>query len=196
MDNLEEKRSWWKWLFFGLEMVFTVLSLAYYFYLTIQGTALPQTYTWLVIVCTQTPIAIAEFRNEGGLASWGIAIGAGLCLLLFVTSVALGGYVFITPNDMIMLLFIFITIAIWMKVKNDFLAVVLLSVIDSAGYYFTAKKIFFEPGSEVLSVWIMLTLSCLFAALAVDKFNKENITYPVTTTITGTIICVMIALIH
>ncbi|MFA5651837.1 MAG: hypothetical protein WC933_00525 [Candidatus Paceibacterota bacterium] len=130
----------------------------------------PHIYTWLIWSIIQGVGVVAMIIGGAGAGSWALIIGTIFVFFIFLLSFKYGTKN-ITKFDTICLIAAIITIIIWIIQKDPLISVILVCLIDFAGFILTYKKIYKEPESETASLYFMYALSNTFALLAMNQYT-------------------------
>jgi len=151
----------------------------------------PHIYTWFIWIITQG-IALAGLLYGGGSwASLGFIAGLALIFVVFLLSFIYGTKN-ITMGDTVMLVLAFLSIFVWIFLKNPLASVLMVTFIDAVGYVPTFRKTYEEPYSETPIFWFMMVLSAVFGILALSEFNLLTLTYISMTAVVNTALALMI----
>lgn len=154
----------------------TVIAYIPYFRDIFAKKTRPHLFTWLIWSITQGIAAVALLYGGGKFGSISLIIGTILVLFIFLLSFKYGTKN-ITKSDKVVLLLSLFAIIIWRQLNNPFIAILLISTIDGAGYIPTIRKSFKDPLGETLSFWVMMAIVDLLAIIANAKYNILTITY-------------------
>jgi len=136
----------------------------------------PHLFTWLIWGITQGTAAALLLYGGGKFGSISLIIGTILVFAIFLLSFKYGTKD-ITKSDKIVLALTLIAIVIWWQLDNPLVAVIMISLIDGAGYIPTIRKSFKNPWTETLSFWILMAVVDLLAMIASTEYNLLTITY-------------------
>lgn len=130
----------------------------------------PHIYTWLIWTIIQGIGVIAMIIDGAGAGSWALVIGTLFIFFIFLLSFKYGSKK-ITKFDTALLISAIIAIIIWIIQKDPLISVILICIIDFAGFIITYKKIYKEPESETISLYFMYALSNMFALFAMSQYT-------------------------
>ena len=151
----------------------------------------PHVYTWLVWVLVQGTAAAGIIHGGGRWGALELSVGTLLVGFIFVLSLKFG-----TKNirkvDALSLIVVLAAFILWWVFKKAEWAVVLVTIIDIAGYIPTIRKTYYEPWTETLVTWVAFTIGNLFAIAALQKFNLLTLIFIVSTTVANAFIAFLI----
>ncbi|MDP9196484.1 MAG: hypothetical protein M3O22_06955 [Pseudomonadota bacterium] len=167
-------------LAFGFISTFlVVISILPYIRDILKGKTQPHIYTWLIWAILQAMGAFAQFSDGAGYGAWATATGAFFCFIIFLLSFRFGTRN-ITRFDTACLVASFLTLAVYVRTGDGLTAIILVSVIDSLGYFPTFRKSWQEPFTETISFFVISMSSCIFSLLALQNYTLTTALYAVT----------------
>ncbi|MCL4405206.1 MAG: hypothetical protein M1361_01130 [Patescibacteria group bacterium] len=147
----------------------------------------PHAYTWLIWTITQGTAAAGLIYGKGGWGGLELVVGTALVFIIFLLSLKYGTRS-ITKSDTVVLIFALLAIVIWWQLHNPFLAVIMVSAIDFAGYIPSFRKTFYEPWTETPSSWAIFSLGNILNILALSQYNFLTLTYLITIIIANAVL--------
>jgi hypothetical protein len=131
------------------------------------------------------------YNNGAGIGALALAIGALFCGFVCLLSIKFGTKN-ISSFDTICLIGALLAIVVYAFLHQPLLSVILISLIDFAGFLPTLRKAYHEPYTETLSMYALFTLSGIFSILSLSAFSFITAFYPVTLVVINTIGTLMI----
>lgn len=128
-------------------LIFVFAGYLPYFRDIFRNKTQPHAYTWLIWAITQGTATVALWHGKGGWGVLPLLVGTMLVFTVFLLSLKYGTKN-ITRADTIILIAALLAIVIWWQLHNPLLAVVMVTLIDVAGYAPSLRKTFEEPWSE------------------------------------------------
>ncbi len=163
-------------VFVVIAIVLAIASIAVYLRDMRRGNTMPHPYTWLIWSITQGTASVAMWYGDSGWVFAGYAICTIFVFVVFLATIG-SGYKAITMTDSAILGAAFLAIVVWWQLKQPFLSVLMVSAIDVSGYYYTYKKLYYQPWSETLLTWIGFVVSGVVSILAIEHYNRLTLTY-------------------
>lgn len=162
----------------------SVCNLFYYIFTVIKGATRPHPYTWMIWGIVTFIVALAQYQNNGGYGCWLTFFVAVNCFI----NMALGFFKspeMISRSDRIFLGLCLVAVIIWIVTDNPLWSVILVTGIDTAGFWPTIRKSYGDPFNENrLSFFIYgITYSMGIAALA--EYSLITALYPATMVVTA-----------
>lgn len=136
----------------------------------------PHLFTWFIWMLTQGTAAVALLHGGGKFGSFSLITGTMLVMFIFLLSFEYGTKD-VSKNDKIILALALFAIMIWRQLDSPLLAILMVSIIDGAGYIPTIRKSFNDPWGETLSFWAMMAVVDCLAIIANAKYNLLTLTY-------------------
>lgn len=156
-----------------------------------RETTKPHIYTWLIWTILQVTGVIAMYNSGAGIGALALAIGAFFCGAICLLSLKLGTKN-ITVFDTICLTGALAAICVYAFLHQPLLSVILISVIDFAGFLPTLRKAYYEPWTETLSMYMLFTVSGIFSVMALAHYSLVTTFYPLTLIVINTLGTIMI----
>lgn len=151
----------------------------------------PHSYTWLIWTILQVTGVVAMFNTGAGIGTLALAVGAMFCGFIFLLSLKYGTKN-ITPFDTICLIGCLASIAVYLFLRNAFIAVILITVIDFAGFLPTLRKAYIEPYSETISLFILGIVWSAFNIVAIATYSVTTTLYPACILFANAVCCCML----
>jgi hypothetical protein len=142
MDILENYK-------FYLSILGTIISasnLVFYIYTVVKGQTKPHAYTWLIWSLITIIAAYAQYKGGAGI---GLILTCWIAIACLTNTVLafFKGTSGITLSDKICLTLCLIAIALWQTLDSPVYSLILVTCIDTAGFYPTIRKSWHDPYS-------------------------------------------------
>ncbi len=160
-----------------IAVIIGIIAVIPYVISIFKGQTTPHIFSYLIWGVTMAIAFVAQIMNNAGPGAWLVGYGAITCTLIAVLAIKYGEKD-ITKNDWVFLIMALAIIPIWITTKNDFLAILLASLIDLIGYFPTFRKTYIKPYSENLTTYALVGTSYIFALFALTEFNFVTSLYP------------------
>jgi hypothetical protein len=180
-----------------LGIIASLFTIAAYFpYLRdmFRGTTKPHSYTWLIWFLTTATATTALWYGGGGYGAISPTVSTLLTFAILVLSLKYGTRN-INKNDTILLICALAAIVVWWSLQNPLLAVLMVTIIDAAGYWPSIRKSFAEPWSESVVTWVFFNLGISFSLLALEEYTLTTMTYLLMSFL-GNVILIFICLLR
>lgn len=165
-----------------LSSISVIVAFFFYFKEIFEQKTKPHIYTWIIWTITQGTATMAAIYGGSKFGSLGLIMMTILVASIAVLCITYGTKN-ITRSDTLILILALLAIVVWWKLDNPLLAVIMVSIIDGAGYIPTFRKTYEQPESESLSFWIAIQAANILAILAAHEYNLLTMTYIVMLTV-------------
>lgn len=156
-----------------------IVTMLVYIRSIITGQTKPHIFTWIVWDILAL-IALGAQISEGVASGiWPLASWATLCSLTVLLSLKFGEKNF-TRSDLIFLALALLSIAPWLLLKDPLMSVVIICIINLAGFIPTFRKSWHCPDAEKLSTYFASACAMLLSLAALETLNPTTILYPLT----------------
>lgn len=180
-------KEWLGWL----SVILTVLSALPYYYGIWRRRIKPHVFTWF-IWCILTAIGFAAQYAEGaGPGAWATGAASLMCGSIALLALTHGER-HITRSDRIAFIGALAAIPCWIVTSDPLLSVILISVIDLASYYPTARKSYYRPFEEGISTHLVGAVKFIVAFFAMEQLTLTTVLYPATITVANLLLVGMI----
>jgi len=137
----------------------------------------PHLFSWILWGLSLAVLWLIQFLEKAGPGAWATMVTALFCLLIAVCAWSRGEKN-ITRSDWISFIIGLGSIFLWYLTKQPLLTVILLSVVDVAGFYPTIRKSFQKPWEEPMSMYIITIAKYIMALFAMENLVIVNWFYP------------------
>ncbi len=168
-----------------LKLIFGIAAaiVAFFNYLpyligVIKKTLKPHAFSWIIWTLMTGVTFFAQLSDGAGAGAW--ATGA-TCVTLFIIailSVRNGGYK-ITTSDKISFSGALLAIPVWIATSNPLWAVVIVTAIETLGFFPTYRKGFMRPYDESILAFMMTITKYSLALLALENYTAVTMMFPI-----------------
>lgn len=176
-----------------LAALLTVAGFAPYIYSVVRGQTRPHLYSWLIWAIATVVVGAAQWVGGGG-------VGAYVTLFSGAISCGIAGLTWwrfdtahIKPIDAFFLVVAACALPAWYLTDNPLTAVVMLTIVDIAGFGPTFRKSFHAPFAENLVLFYLVCIRNLVSAAALEHYSLTTLLFPVVIALAN---AVFIGLIH
>ena len=156
--------------------MFMIASRATYFTSIFRGKTKPHVFSWLIWGTLSAIGFLAQVAENAGPGSWARGLSAATCFILVVIAL-LHGEKNLTRGDWITLAVALSAIPLWIITKTPVWSVLLVCLIDTAGYLPTIRKSWERPFQEAWEGYALSTGAAFFALLAVENYTISTWLY-------------------
>ena len=141
------------------------------------GKTRPHLFSWIIWGLVTAIVFSAQAGHDAGAGSWATGFNCLMCFVI-VGSAFMRGEKNITRSDWIAFGGALSAIPVW-YIRNDPLwSVILVTLIDSLGFFPTFRKSYLHPRREFASLYWLGALGYIFAIMALDTYSCITVFYP------------------
>lgn len=167
-----------KEIFTIIGLVLMGISYAVYIYSIFKGETRPHPFSWFIWGLLT---AIAFFAQVSDGAGIGAIITAGSSAISF--AIAVMGYIkrkhiVISQSDKWAFALSLLAIPLWLITNTPLWSVILITLIDMAGFYPTFRKSWFAPEQESAMSYTLAVFKHIFTVLALQNYSIVTVLFP------------------
>jgi hypothetical protein len=151
----------------------------------LKGTTRPDRASWLIWLLEYAALFVAQLRAGGRESLWliGLQLLGVVCICILSYSHGVGGF---DRYNKLILVTVCAVLAAWYFTSSDSLTILLLLTVEMSGVVLTARKVYMQPGSETLTMWVLVAVAGAIgiAAVGIDAAIILYV-YPVALIIMG-----------
>jgi len=181
-----------KEIFTIIGIIFMIASYSIYIYSIFKGNTRPHPFSWFIWGLLTAIGFLAQISDGAG-------IGASITFLSAVISfgIAIIGYIqreniTISRSDKWAFILSLTAIPLWMITQTPLWSIILITLIDLAGFYPTFRKSWFRPEQESVSSFALGGFKHLFTILALQNYSIITALFPVSLVISNFMLIAMI----
>jgi hypothetical protein len=169
-----------------LGVVFLAASSVPYVIACWKKRAKPHAFSWILWSLINAIVCAAQVTSGAGAGAWSAGTTAFVngCIAVYALR---HGEKNITRSDWIMFLAGLAALPLWVLTKDPMWSVILVSVIDTFGFFPTVRKSWAKPYEEVLMTFVLGEIGFFFAILAIESYSLTNWLYPGVVLVTNSI---------
>ncbi|MFH1158498.1 MAG: hypothetical protein V1721_06405 [Pseudomonadota bacterium] len=161
----------------GLAILLMTVAYIPYFYFIFKGCVRPHAFSWLIFFI-QTFIAfLVQCATKAGIGAWPTLLSALICLAVCIAGFRTGKKD-IHRSDYIALLAALLALAIWYLTNDPLWSIIIIVIVDTAGYFPTFRKAYAKPHEEGFLTFLLMGISNTFMTLAVENPTLTNVLFP------------------
>jgi len=167
----------YKWVLAFLAALISICNLVYYLSTVISGKTKPHMYTWLIWGLVTLVAAATQLISDAGAGAYFTLLVAFNCLLI-------SGFAYfkgikdIAKSDKICLVICLIAIVLWQVSSTPLLALIIVTLIDLAGFYPTIRKSYSSPHQENMRSFVLYGVTYGMSIMALNHYNILTTLYP------------------
>ena len=157
----------------------------------LNGKIKPHTFTFLIWAIASSITWGLQVYGGAGVGAWITFAVSAICILIFFLCLKYGEKN-ITIWDIVFLLLAFVSLFLWLVIKQPVWSVILLVATDLLGFAPTVRRSWNKPYEEGLVTWELTAFRHALSIIALEKFNILTLLYPVTWVIGNTLFSLFI----
>lgn len=158
-----------------------------------RGSIRPHIFSWVIWGATTLLIFLAQLEDNGGAGTWPIGVSASITLFIAYLAFIKRSDVTITRVDWLFFILALLSLPLWYWTSDPLWAVILLTVIDVAGFGPTVRKAYQFPYSESLLFFGLFTLRNVLVMLALENLTLTTLLFPAVMLVICILMIAMIA---
>jgi len=179
----------------AVAIILTFVGYLPYLLAILRNKAKPHAFSWFIWGITMSSVFVAQIYGGGGVGAASLGLSALIALGIAVISYLKKSDDTIAKMDWVFLCMALMAIPLWFFTANPLYAVMVLTIVDAIGYLPTLRKAYHKPFEENALVFFMMTISSIFALLALETYSLANMMFQVMIII-GNIIVISVLLIR
>jgi hypothetical protein len=153
----------------------------------IKKTLKPHAFSWIIFTIITATISVAQFSGGAGAGAWATGATSITTFLIALLALRNGGYR-VTRSDKLSFLGALIAIPAWIVTENALVAVLILTCIETLGFFPTYRKAFLHPYDESILAFSLTILKYVLALAAMQEYNLVTVLFPIALIILSTIL--------
>jgi len=143
-----------------------------------KGDTKPHAFSWFIWGVLMCIGYAAQAYDGGGAGAWVTGLSGVISLYIAVLAWKVKRDNTITKSDWVMFVLTLSAIPLWLITKNPLWSVILISVIDLAGFYPTFRKAYMLPHEEYTPSYNIGTAKHLTSIIALQNYSFVTVFYP------------------
>lgn len=159
-------------------VVLTVFAFLPYIRSIRRGRTKPHVFSWVIWGAVTLVVFFAQVAGKGGVGAWPVGVGSLLTSYIAILAYVKKGDISITRTDWWFLGFALSSLPLWYLTSNPLSAVIILTLVDLAGYGPTVKKVQMRPFEEDLTVFALMGTRNVIAIAAMEHYSLTTVLFP------------------
>lgn len=162
-----------------IAIALNLIGQSLYIFSIVKGRTVPHLFTWMIWGLLGGIGFMAQLHGGAGPGAWSLGIASVLCFVTALLALKWGERN-ITKGDKLALASAALALIPWLMTDNPLGSVIMISLINVAGFYPTIRKSWHKPGEEILTSYVITALVMVFSLLAMHQVNMVTALYPAT----------------
>ena len=168
-----------KEIFTAIGIIFTAISYGIYIFTIFKGETRPHPFSWFIWGLLTSIGFFAQISDGAGIGSIITALSAIISFVIAGIGFIKRENITISKSDKWAFILSLLTIPLWLITETPFWSVILITVIDSAGFYPTFRKTWFSPEQESAMSFTLGGFKHLFTILALQNYSVITTLFPI-----------------
>ena len=160
-----------------IAIIIALIGYVPYFRDIFRGKTKPHAYSWLVWSSLTGIAFFGQILYKGGAGAWVTGFTAIVSFTIFFLALKKGEKN-ITSSDKLSLFGAGFALLLWYLTSNPLIAVILIIIIDSLGFYPTFRKSYHKPHEETMLTFFLSGLKFAIAIVALQNYSVVTYLYP------------------
>lgn len=156
-----------------------------------KKTLKPHAFSWIIWTLMTSIIFAAQLADGAGPGAWAAGVTAVTLFVIAIGSVRNKGYR-ITHSDKLSFGGALLAIPIWIITANPLWAAVIVTIIETLGFFPTYRKAFYHPEHESILAFVLTILKYSLALLALENYSVTTMLFPIALIILSSVLVVEI----
>lgn len=161
-----------------------------------RGTKKPHCFTWNIWGLTTSVVFFSQLSEGAGPGAWVTGVSALLCFVIVGLSLWKNPKLEITRLDWVFFIAAMCSLPLWYFTSTPLWSVILLCVIDMAGYVPTLRKAYVLPHEESALLFAVQSVKCALAIAALEVYSLTTALFPATILMMNLLLIATIAAGH
>jgi hypothetical protein len=183
-----------KQLVSGIAIALTFIAFLPYIWTILRGDTRPHVFSWVIWGSVTFVVFLAQLADRGGVGAWPIGVSGLITIYVAVLAYLKKSDNSITGKDWWFLIIAMMALPAWYLTSDPLWAVVILTVVDLAGFGPTFRKAFNLPHEENLTFFVIITLRNILVIIALEHYSVATILFPAATAVACVVFILMVML--
>ena len=156
-----------------------------------SGKTKPHLFSWFVWGCVATLAFALQVSDNAGPGSFVTLAAALICFIIILFGLK-NGKKDIVKIDFICLILAFVSIILWLVIKQATLSVIIVCLIDVLGFIPTIRKSWYKPHKETAFTYGLNSFRHILSISALTNYTIVTLLYPLSWSITNGLFVIML----
>jgi hypothetical protein len=173
-------------------LLFSISNTVLYVRSVFTGRTKPHAFTWGIWALISIVTCTAQLSAGAGPGAWPQGLNAVTCSFVMLLGIAHGDRSY-ARSDWAALGLALLSIPLWYATGTPLWSVLLLCVIDGAGFYPTFRKSWHKPHEEPAFPYLLWAFGSLVSIAAIEAYSVTTVAYPAFLSAINTVFVAMLA---
>lgn len=176
--------SYQKELLGMIAIVLTFVAFIPYIKSILAGKTKPHVFSWVIWGITTFIVFLAQLADSGGAGAWSIGISGIITMFVAYLAYIKKADSTITKSDWLFFIMAISAIPLWYITSNPLWAVVILTGIDTIGFFPSIRKAYIKPFEDQILLYATMVIRNITSIAALENYTLTTILFPAVITIT------------
>jgi len=143
-----------------------------------RGETKPHAFSWVIWGCTTVIVFTAQLAEGGGIGAWPTGLSGLITFYVAALAHVKRGDRSITRLDWLFLAAALSALPLWAATSDALWAVVILTLVDLAGFGPTVRKAYTRPREEQLAFFAIMLVRNVISAIALEHYSVATLLFP------------------
>lgn len=143
-----------------------------------SGKTRPHIFSWVIWGSTTFVIFLAQLADDGGAGAWPIGVSGIITMYVAFLAYRQKADASITRLDWVFFIVALSALPIWYITSDPLWSVIILTLVDSAGFVPTFRKAFSYPFEENLTFYNLIVVRNSLVLLALMNYSWTTVLFP------------------
>jgi len=158
-----------------------------------RGKTKPHVFSWIIWGSTTFVIFLAQLADQAGVGAWPIGISGIITLYVAFLAATKKSDITITKTDSMFLIVAIMSLPLWYLTTDPLWAVLILTMVDAAGFGPTFRKAYTHPHEEPLLFYLIFVVRNLLVLAALEHYSLTTVLFPIVIAVVCALFIVMVA---
>lgn len=157
-----------------------------------RGITRPHVFSWIIWGSTTFVVFLAQLADRGGAGAWPIGVSGIITLYVAYLAYSIKSDTTITRTDWVFFIAALTSLPVWYLTSDPLWSVIILTLVDSAGFMPTFRKAYHRPFEEHLTFYNLMALRNVLVLVALVNYSLTTVLFPATLALLTVIFVVMV----
>lgn len=174
-----------------IAIILGIIGVVPYIKSIISGQTKPHIFTWFIWGLLTAIAFFAQWSEGAGTGAWVTGMSAAACITIFFMALKNNEHN-ITKSDTVTFTVALLILPLWYYTGNALYAIILVTIIDSLGFYPTFRKSYSKPYEEHFLLYTTGAIKFFISLFIMDSFNLTTTLYPISLVVLNTLFVIML----
>lgn len=143
-----------------------------------RGETTPHVFSWVIWGLTTFVVFLAQLAGGAGFGAWPVGVSGIITIYIGFLAYRKRADVEVTRSDWIFFWAALSALPLWFFTADPFWAVVILTIVDVAGFGPTIRRAYTNPGDEHIGFYLLFTIRNVLVIMALQHYSITTVLFP------------------